>query len=997
MPLIIGTDASEQLDGSTTADEIRGLGGNDIIFALGGDDLVEGGDGNDSLDGGTGADTLSYLNAAAAVTVNLGLTTAQQTGGAGIDTIVGFENLVGSAFGDVLTGASTAVRNIIDGGAGDDLINGGSGSGPDTLIGGDGIDTVSYATAASRVTVKLALTVAQNTVGGGADTLSGFENVTGSAYNDTLSGNEFANLLTGGAGLDILSGLAGNDSLVGGADNDTLDGGAGDDLLDGGSGAGDVATYASATAGVTVSLLVAGPQDTLGAGVDTLTAIEGLTGSNHADVLAGNAGANSLLGGVGNDIIRGDAGNDLIDGGAGIDTVDYALVGAGITLNLLSQSAQNTVGAGSDTVRGIEHVIGTAFDDKLTGNDYSNMLLAGAGNDSLIGGLGNDTLDGGEGSDTASYASATTGVRVNLGIASAQYTLGAGTDTLLSVEHLIGSGLADVLTGNAADNDLTGGGGDDVMSGGLGNNRLTGGQGADTASYAAAAAGVTVNLGLTTAQNTIGAGTDTLATIENLTGSAFADTLTGSTLANLLTGGAGNDALDGGNGNDTLDGGAHNDVLAGGIGNDTVLGGTGDDLLGGGNGSNLLDGGAGFDTISYAAAGGAVTVSLSETGPQAIAFLNSTDTLVSIEQLIGSAFNDQLTGGATASTLRGGNGNDRLMAGTGNATLYGDDGSDILWGGTGIDTLHGGAGGDQLNGGAGDTLYGGIAGDTYYLADPSAKVMEFANEGVDRVEVIFDYYVIPTNVEGLYFSYTGLTGTKHGIGNDLDNSIGGHGGDDILEGRGGDDLLNGSTGNNVLIGGSGNDTYAFNNLGGAETIIVELPDEGIDDVSFRGVPNPVTGAHFVLPDNVENLEMWDYTTFVKADGNALDNYISARGTASELDGKGGQDVFDTRDGADRFIFSAAEHSTAAAPDEILAYASNDTIDLAGIDAIAGTPEDDAFQIVAAFTGQAGQLIFVNDFGRHTTYVLGDIDGDATADFGIYFNFDVTPTLGTWVL
>src|SRR6185503_4030864 len=96
----------------------------------------------------------------------------------------------------------------------------------------------------------------------------------------------------------------------------------------------------------------------------------------------------------------------------------------------------------------------------------------------------------------------------------------------------------------------------DTLEGDGGNNVLNGGAGIDTLSYEHATAGVTVNLALTVAQNTSGAGTDTLSSFENLTGSAFNDVLTGSTAANVLTGGAGNDTLNGGVGNDTLEGGS---------------------------------------------------------------------------------------------------------------------------------------------------------------------------------------------------------------------------------------------------------------------------------------------------------------------------------------------------------------------------------------------------------------------------------------------------------
>ncbi|MDD0972561.1 retention module-containing protein [Pseudomonas fontis] len=140
----------------------------------------------------------------------------------------------------------------------------------------------------------------------------------------------------------------------------------------------------------------------------------------------------------------------------------------------------------------------------------------------------------------------------------------------------------DVLIGGTGDDFLHGGNGNDLLIGGLGNDLLDGGAGTDTASYASAPSAVTVNLNLTGAQNTGGAGTDTLASIENLIGSDYNDTLTGDNNANLLVGGKGNDTLVGGGGDDTLIGGPGNNTLTGGAGADTFLyqqGNTGHDLV----------------------------------------------------------------------------------------------------------------------------------------------------------------------------------------------------------------------------------------------------------------------------------------------------------------------------------------------------------------------------------------------------------------------------------
>jgi subtilisin family serine protease len=229
--VINGTTGNDVLNGSALDDTINGLAGNDTLYGNGGNDSIygsdgadtlDGGDGNDLLDGGAGVDTATYAARAQGVTVDLRNTGAQDTIGAGNDTLTGIENLVGSGYGDTLTGDAAA--NRIDGGAGDDLIDGAAGN--DVLIGGANSatgDTLSYASAAGAVTVSLAITKAQITGGGGTDTVSGFENLVGSASGDTLTGNTGANAINGGAGGDIIVGGGGRDLLTGGAGADFFD------------------------------------------------------------------------------------------------------------------------------------------------------------------------------------------------------------------------------------------------------------------------------------------------------------------------------------------------------------------------------------------------------------------------------------------------------------------------------------------------------------------------------------------------------------------------------------------------------------------------------------------------------------------------------------------------------------------------------------------------------------------------------------------------------
>ncbi|WP_223451162.1 MULTISPECIES: retention module-containing protein [unclassified Pseudomonas] len=127
------------------------------------------------------------------------------------------------------------------------------------------------------------------------------------------------------------------------------------------------------------------------------------------DVLTAGAGNNELHGGAGNDLLYSGAGNDLLDGGTGIDTASYAHATAGVKVDLSLLGAQNTVGAGTDTLTAIENLTGSSFDDKLTGDSHNNIITGGLGNDVLnggggddvlIGGLGNNTLTGGAGTDS---------------------------------------------------------------------------------------------------------------------------------------------------------------------------------------------------------------------------------------------------------------------------------------------------------------------------------------------------------------------------------------------------------------------------------------------------------------------------------------------------------------------------------------------------------------------------------------------------------------------
>ena len=142
---LTGNELAQMIVGNAARNILRGLAGNDTLSGLAGNDTLDGGAGNDLIDGGSGADLVSYAAASSSVTVNLGIAGAQNTRGAGTDTLVGIENLTGSNFNDALTGSSAA--NVVNGGRGNDSIGGGAGN--DTLIGGVGADSFRFDTALS--------------------------------------------------------------------------------------------------------------------------------------------------------------------------------------------------------------------------------------------------------------------------------------------------------------------------------------------------------------------------------------------------------------------------------------------------------------------------------------------------------------------------------------------------------------------------------------------------------------------------------------------------------------------------------------------------------------------------------------------------------------------------------------------------------------------------------------------------------------------------------
>lgn len=201
------------------------------------------------------------------------------------------------------------------------------------------------------------------------------------------------------------------------------------------------------------------------------------------------------------------------------------------------------------------------------------------------------------------------------------------------------------------------------------------------------------------------------------------DTITGGSLADKINGDVGLDNLVGNDGNDTLSGGGNADTMNGGTGNDTLQGNSSADALIGGLGNDLLDGGSSNDKADYSAASGPVTVDLAS----GTATGEGNDTLVSIENVTGSAVNDTIGGNTANNVLLGGGGND---------VLHGADGNDTLTGNADLDRLFGDGGTDTLTWDSADIFDGGIGFDTINANRSSADTIDLRGAGFVNIERI---------------------------------------------------------------------------------------------------------------------------------------------------------------------------------------------------------------------------------------------------------------------
>ena len=574
----------ENLVGGTGADTVTGDSNNNTYFATV-DNVI------DVFDGGGGTDTVNYSAYTAALTVTLNGSTfviGPRLGPDDLhsDTIANVENFVGGTGVDTVTGDGrnntyfATVDNVRD-----------------VFDGGGGTDTANYSAYTTALTVTLNGSTPVIVQGSGRTMpapipIANVENVVGGSGNDIFVGDANNNVFTGGGGNDTITGGAGLDravytdatgpitvdmvgrhgergrdrqryagvgridprqrlcdtyvatgyagaSAIGSmpATYNEFEGMAGNDVITGNGST--FLSYLNATGPVTVDIAAGIATGDASVGTDTFTGVQGVRGSAFADTLLGSDNASAP------EVFEGRGGNDFIDGRGGFDRATYWFrtdnnVTGGITVNLAAGTVVGDASVGTDTLRSIESVRGTNFDDSYVATGFgrtSAINIGSPGTFNEFEGLGGNDSITGNGNTRISYVNATDGVTVDLnsptvgvpgstGIAFgtvAGDVAGIGTDTIFGgVNSIIGSSFADTLSGsdNAA-------GTAETFDGGAGNDTINGRGGFDQAVYNAdlgTVSGIQVDMAAGTVTGDASIGTDTLRSIESVRGTNFDDT-----------------------------------------------------------------------------------------------------------------------------------------------------------------------------------------------------------------------------------------------------------------------------------------------------------------------------------------------------------------------------------------------------------------------------------------------------------------------------------------
>ncbi|WP_160006093.1 peroxidase family protein [Rhizobium sp. 18055] len=548
--------------------------------------------------------------------------------------------------------------------------------------------------------------------------------------------------------------------------------------------------------------------------VSEMTARVGTNGNDGtlAVPFSGSGAPNLLNGRNGNDVLDGLGGNDVINGGGGIDTVSYATATGSVTVNLATGAASGA--GGNDTIATVENVVGSSFDDTITGNANDNVLSGGNGNDTYR--FGSSAGDDDRINETAGSADRMTIATAGLALASLAVS---DSDTGTQNGDLVVSFDGQQVT--AVDHF-------DNTNEGI---ELINFDGGSFAGYQ------------------LGTGDYTISTADPAnTGNPLARTVSVASGDNLMAGESGADRMTGGSGRDLLFGNAGNDILAGGAGEDLIVGGDGNDTI---------DGGAGNDTIVYdideGDGGSDVITGGADTDTLAIIDGGSTDAETLSVVYNGTSITQIEGGGSIAGieriTANLGAGTDTL-AYTTTAAVNVDLSVGTASGFTsisGIENVTGGSGNDVFTGNVGNNAFTGGVGTDRAVFTGSASEHSFALAGANLVVSGAGGSDTLSGIEQLQFGATVYSTATGNLvqGTDASNAgITGGANAELILGFDGNDTINGNAGNDIIHGGEGTDTI---NAGDGDDLIVWNVGEGRDIVS--GGANTAVGDTMVINGN----------------------------------------------------------------------------------------------------------------------------------------------------
>lgn len=680
-----GNSVSNTITGNTGANILEGRGGTDTMIGLTGDDTYYVGETGDSITeaANAGNDT---VRAKVTYTLPANVENLQLTGSLAIN------------------GTGNALDNVIYANNANNTLNAGGNTSVSKTTGGD---VLSYKYASGGVAVNLNKAgVAQVTGGSGSDTISNFEHIEGSKYDDKLTAVADMSAKAGTA-----TSLTGINRLAGGLGNDTYTVADTVDIVIEASNAGSDTIKASLSFDLTTTanienLALIGVQTTTGTSPTFTTSyatagITGGIGNSLNNVLLGNAAGNTLQGGLGNDTLDGYSGADTMYGGAGNDVYYVDNVNDKIDESKSSVTITGTAIVTDTTdAGGIDLVYASASVNLGTGNAIyvENITLLEA---------------------AATLVTKPANLSKTLVVSAAELGGSLDGDTGFTTAAALkinatGNSLANTIIGNEGDNSISGGDGADTLYG---------------------------------------------SSIAHITDTTFPSSPASLTDADTIDGGLGNDNIFGGAGNDSLLGGDGADNISGNAGNDTLNGGLGNDALKGGLGGDIYVVDSSADVITEAVGEGTDTVISSASLILAAnvdnltlgVFTGTVAGTVTIDSSAITALN--ATGNTLANTLIGNAGVNTFAGMGGDDTFKGNGGADVFTGGTGIDTYQYGAAADS----GVFTLTAGVVAATTVAANATVDLIKNFTIGEDLISLGFDADTVATGIQS--FSAASFIGT----------------------------------------------------------------------------------------------------------------------------------------------------------------------------------------------------------------------------------------------